>query len=301
LAMARGRGEEARRALLSAQQMDPEDPVTWALLGQVFLSTGHAPRAESLLKEARRRFPESLEVGRVLAEVLLAGDPTDEPTLRVLSDLLTPVANRRPQDLAARRKLAVVEIRLGHFKAAEVLLRALTGEEKAIAGDWADLGAALAQQDEWKEAVAALLRATTLDPNNENAFLNLGNACLAFAVITPRQTEPLNQAEAAYQRARKINPKNAMALVGLGRVQIRRNPGSNANALATFEIFEEAIRIDPKCFEAHHQLALLYYDVWMAGSKETTEGFFRARRACEAAAALRPPETWSAPAQRAYK
>ncbi len=301
LAMARGKADEARKALLEAQRQDEGDPETWALLGRVFLVLREVPRAEGLLREALRKFPESLEVRKALSEVIVARQVQDEATYRFLVDLLTPVAERRPQDLNARRDLGVVLRRLGRARASERIFEKLTGEDGARADDWLNLGVARAEQEHWEDAILAFERCAALDSGREEVFLNLGNAFLRQAETAFEPLPVIAKAEQAYERALLLNPKSVFARVGLGRAAVKIDPADDPQALGAVRFFEEAIAIDPGCFEAHLQLALLYYDLWMPAEKVRGDGFWRAKREFEAAAALRSTETWTPNARQAYE
>jgi tetratricopeptide (TPR) repeat protein len=301
LAMGRGRADDARRALLEAQRRDENDPETWALLGRVFLAEGNVPRAEGLLREAWRRFPDSLPVRKALSEVLLARGQQDDAVLKELVELLKPVAGRRPHDLKSRRVLGIALLRLERHRAARQVFEDLAEGPGAKPDDWQNLGAALAGQEEWREAIAAFERAAQQKPEDPRIFLNLGNALLSHARLAMEPLPLIDRAEEAFERARELDANNPIALVGLGRSAVKRNPADDPQALHAVKYFEDAIKLDPRCFEAHLQLALLYYDVWMPAEKERSEGYWRAKRAFEAAAALRPPATWTPSARQAYE
>ncbi len=301
LEMGRGRPHGARRALLEAQRLDQEDPETWALLGRVFVVLNQIPRAEGLLREAWRKFPDSLPVRKALSEVVLMGQPADDESSRLLVDLLTPFAKRRPQDLNTRRNLGVSLLRLGQFRAAERVFADLTKESQATADDWLNLGVARAEQEEWEAAIEALERSTRMESGREKAFLNLGNARLCLAEITMEPAVEITKAEEAFRRALVLNPRAAIAMVGLGRAAVKRNPGDDPQALGAVKFFEDAVALDRNCFEAHLQLALLYYDVWMPAQKTRGDGYWRAKREFEAAAALRSPDLWAPAALEAWE
>lgn len=301
LAMARGKADLARRALLEAQRQDDSDPETWALLGRVFLVLREVPRAEGLLQEALRKFPDSLQVRKALSEVIAVKQELDDTAYLLLVDLLTPVTERRPQDLAARRDLGIALRRLGRAKVAENVFEALTQEQHATADDWLNLGTACAEQEHWEEAISAFQRSAAMESGREEVFLNLGNAYLGQAETAMDPLPSIARAREAYERALVLNPKSAFAKVGLGRAAVKVNPADDPQALGAIKFLEEAIALDPQCFEAHLQLALLYYDVWMPAEKVRGDGYWRAKREFEAAAALRPMETWTVNAREAYE
>ena len=71
----------------------------------------------------------------------------------------------------------------------------------------------------------------------------------AFSAKPPRYEE----AEKAYLRAAKLEPKEAKAYVGLGVVYAAQNYAEKAAAS-----FEKAVEVKPKYAQAHFNLALIY-------------------------------------------
>jgi tetratricopeptide (TPR) repeat protein len=71
----------------------------------------------------------------------------------------------------------------------------------------------------------------------------------AFGANPPR----FDEAEKAYLRAAKLEPKEAKAYVGLGVVYAAQNYAEKAAAS-----FEKAVEVKPKYSQAHFNLALIY-------------------------------------------
>ena len=71
----------------------------------------------------------------------------------------------------------------------------------------------------------------------------------AFSTNPPR----FDEAEKAYLRAAKLEPKEAKAYVGLGVVYAAQNFAEKAAAS-----FEKAVEVKPKYSQAHFNLALIY-------------------------------------------
>ena len=71
----------------------------------------------------------------------------------------------------------------------------------------------------------------------------------AFTANPPR----FDEAERAYLRAAKLEPKEAKAYVGLGVVYAAQNYADKATAA-----FEKAVEVKPKYAQAHFNLALIY-------------------------------------------
>lgn len=71
----------------------------------------------------------------------------------------------------------------------------------------------------------------------------------AFSATPPR----FDEAEKAYLRAAKLEPKEAKAYLGLGIVYAAQNHAEKAAAS-----FEKAVEVKPKYAQAHFNLALIY-------------------------------------------
>jgi len=71
----------------------------------------------------------------------------------------------------------------------------------------------------------------------------------AYSAQPPRYSD----AEQAYQHAAELEPKEARAYMGLGRVYAAQN-----NVEKTVAFFKKAIEVKPKYAEAHFNLGLVY-------------------------------------------
>jgi Flp pilus assembly protein TadD len=132
--------------------------------------------------------------------------------------------------------------------------RATQGEEAFLQNN---LGVALISAGRVEEAVAALTRATELDPGNANAFANL--ALLAF------RRGDLEFAEREVERALRVHPDNGGALEVLGGIRLAR--GDPAGAI---DPLERAVRLAPDDGERWLNLA------------QANERLGRTREACSA-------------------
>jgi tetratricopeptide (TPR) repeat protein len=107
-----------------------------------------------------------------------------------------------------------------------------------------NLGIALVQAGERRQAIEHLSEAVRLDPNSFRAHYNLGRALEAEA-------QPAEASE-HYQQALAINPNHAASHNNLGR--LLSGIGLEFEAL---EHYREALRIDPNLTEAHNNLGIL--------------------------------------------
>lgn len=78
----------------------------------------------------------------------------------------------------------------------------------------------------------------------------------AFSAQPPRYAD----AKQSYLRVAKLEPKEARAYLGLGRVYAAQNQVEK-----TIESFKKAVEVKPKYAEAHFNLALVYFAI---GKKE---------------------------------
>jgi tetratricopeptide (TPR) repeat protein len=92
--------------------------------------------------------------------------------------------------------------------------------------------------DRTQDAERVAKRATAFNANDKRAFLNYG---LAFM-----QEQKFDQARAQFETAAKLDPKDATPIV----LEARSYEGQNASELAS-AAFDRAIAVDPKSFDAH--------------------------------------------------
>jgi len=98
------------------------------------------------------------------------------------------------------------------------------------------------------QAVAGLLRATREQPQDQQAWLQLGQAYL--------QLEQFPLARRAFERANQLAAgNNAAALTGLAETVVLS--GDNANNARAAELFERALQLDPRSGKALFYTALI--------------------------------------------
>jgi tetratricopeptide (TPR) repeat protein len=109
----------------------------------------------------------------------------------------------------------------------------------------------LAQEDRYEEAVATMRRVVAEDPDIIDAHNTLGNWLM-------RLKRP-DEAAASYKQALNLKPDDDVALQNLARVYLSR--GRDKDALDALEVFEAALRVNPKNPQSWYQLATLYLDM----------------------------------------
>jgi serine/threonine-protein kinase len=212
--------------------------VTFGLVGRALSDLGSHQRAESLLRQAQRRYPTSFWLNFDLAMVLLRQGPDKlDDGIRFLS-----VA------LALRPDCPAVYVHL---------TKALTqrGDSDEVAAIWQQAVAfnadsvwmhffravALAERGKLEDAIAAYREVIRLKPDDAGAHNNLGGVL--------RLHGQLNEAIVTSRKAIQLNPRIALYHNNLGRALASQNKLDEAVAC-----FNEAIRLKPSYALAYNHL-----------------------------------------------
>ncbi len=140
-------------------------------------------------------------------------------TLGACSSLSGPKLPERPQpsgetsevdkgDPQARFAEAMALWQQNQNAEAEAAFDALSRDFPDFAGPWTNLGILYAKSNRREQAISALSKAATLNPDNKIAFNWLG--------ILYRESGDLNRAQLAYEKALAIDPNYALAHYNLG-------------------------------------------------------------------------------------
>jgi tetratricopeptide (TPR) repeat protein len=129
----------------------------------------------------------------------------------------------------------------GHYAGAEQEYRAALLHDSQNADVYFGLSYVLNQQKKWDASVSAARQAVRLNPNNEWARANLGNAILSKGDV--------DGAIAEYREALRLNPKNESAHYNLGVAL--GNKGDWGGAIAEYRA---TLRLNPKYEHAHLSL-----------------------------------------------
>jgi superkiller protein 3 len=106
-----------------------------------------------------------------------------------------------------------------------------------------DIGVTLLEHGEWKKAIEYFQRAIRLEPNNADAYYNLGNA---FADAKRNE-----DAAAAYRKALELSPAFAEAHDNLGTLLFTLGQLNEAA-----QHFQEAIRLQPEHLATYDNLGM---------------------------------------------
>lgn len=137
------------------------------------------------------------------------------------------------------------EQKLDKFRSAEENYRKAL-ELRPDSGEYQyHLGATLAKQKRWKDAVGVLEKAIELEPNRAEAHLRLG--------MSLENLEQFDRAQEVYNKAIRSNPRLPEAYNSLGNLYRRFEQYSHAA-----QVFKNAIENNPDWALNYHDLGLVY-------------------------------------------
>src|SRR5438034_98349 len=274
---------EAEKHFLRAVSFEPRNPRTHAYLGSTYLQ-------EKRLDAAARSFGKVLEL-----------DPGNSAARYNLG--LVALAADRPGE-ALRHFEHVLE---AHPRDAEAALRAFQQGVQEFPKSWKmrlGLGSALYLAGKYEEAARALLEAARIEPSAAPAYYLLGHA---YESASSRQKEIL----AAFQAYLSKKPNDAWAYYHYGYMLylLSQNEGQDTVALAKanvrkaldlnpsfpeallqlgvmadsdeegIQLFERAVRLNPKLALAHYRLGLAYQRLGNAEKAKEEVDLFRKLKA----------------------
>jgi tetratricopeptide (TPR) repeat protein len=280
------RWSDAEDALKRALKSAPDYPKAHEELGNVFLRNGKPEAAIDCLERALELDP-SLDSARMRLSQALnrAGDPDQAYSImesfleknphhklmveaaelqhkghtEAAEKIYRDILRQDSRNVDALRMLALLAIRLEHYKDAETLLRRAVGIAPDFRMAWLDLGRALAERSEFEEGIRCIQRGIELDPTQAMAFVTLGNT-LARA---SRQEDAIE----AYQAAARLRPGHAGIFLGLGNVL--KTIGEQEQAV---EIYRHGIELNPDFGEMYWSLSNLktfqFNDIEVAAMEE---------------------------------
>jgi tetratricopeptide (TPR) repeat protein len=231
------------------QSMDKDCPHDWLGLGKALMAGGEKQAGERCLSEAAKRtggdgssdeFP-TAELPSLWREI---SKRVSEKRRNEAMDLLSHILEQEANLEHGWEWLGVLMAQDGQLVASEAALRRATDVEPDYATSWSNLGAVLVCQCKLNEASNALRTALVVDPNHAEALSNLGLVELKLGnfadareslrrsikvrehpqtwLILASVMEKMNrwrEAEHCYEETLALDPKNAMAVVGLARTR----------------------------------------------------------------------------------
>lgn len=170
--LALGRVEESLGPLRRAQQLEPEEPERWLVLGTAQMLLGDAQAAERSFRAAlaaTSRAPASIgSTEEVLARcygdlgaVLLVQGQAEQGR-----SYLERALQLRPKQATYRANLSYAEYLMGNFASAEAEARKAIASDARLIAAWLNLGLAQAAQKNLDEARRSFSHAQSLDPTD---------------------------------------------------------------------------------------------------------------------------------------
>ena len=160
-----------------------------------------------------------------------------------------PTLGPSQRDPAAMQDHAETLLDRGRYQDAIDAFRAILEVDAGYAPAYAGMGDALFRMRRYEDALAALARALSLQPDLPVAG--------ALHRLMGRSEQELGRPDAAlphYERALQIDPADARAIELLARLQFVRE-----RYLESFELFRTLVEIDPDNAEAHANLGATLY------------------------------------------
>ena len=259
-----------RRAL----KLQPANPPIELNLALAFYKTGQIENAAGLLDQVHREAPAELQPVLLLADCRLSLGENKK-----VIDLLSPLVEKRPDDLAIAYLLGTALVRDDQPKRGQPIIDRIMRQ-----GDSAEtrmlLGTAKLNAGDFPAALVDLTKAVEMNPNLPGvysfygqALLRTGNpadateayrkalaanpydfsANLQMAVLL-REDEKLDEAAECLKRAQQVRPND----IGL-RFQLAAVALHDGKLESARRDLESIVKDAPKYTEAHVSLATVYY------------------------------------------
>ncbi len=175
------------------------------------------PKAEKVLRDSLRSFPDNIEYTAALARILASQDKDDVENLQVYESHLKAY----PDDLMIGRQLAKTYIKANRYDQAletaqQLLQKEPNDEELQRLNALASL-----YGNKLDEAVSEYQRILDRNPDDEQALVNLA---VAYAQKLRTDEEALGY----YSRALKLQPRNDLLHLAMGRIHAFKNDTAEA-------------------------------------------------------------------------
>lgn len=222
-----GRSSQAAEQYQMLAERYPEDVELTRLLADALLNAGDHPRATQVLRQATKKWPDRPDFALHLAQILAANDELAEARTiaeRSLTDELL-------QDDEMRLEAAKLYLLLKDPQAAGPLLSDLIqrkGDDAEVVASWIRYNLHVGDYDASRAAAAKL---DELAPKDTGLRLELAEALYAAGYAT--------DADNQFQQVLRFEPDNIKALIGAARCALRNfSPGASQALLA--EVPEDA-------------------------------------------------------------
>lgn len=240
---AAGRPPEAERVYARAAEAEPAKSEAWFGMGRTAFGAGEWGRAEAVLTQTLKQWPDQAEPHFVLAGVLANTFRPNAARAHLKEGLRMDPRNRDP--LLA---LGQLEMKLGNpAGAVEAFKRAsdIGPDLPALHGPY---GAALLETNHIPEAIKRLQAALKVNPSDLTARLNLGRA-----LVKTGKAEDRMQGMKEISRVVEFSDNKAPAFLEAAKVWLAEGNRSDAE-----QSLEHAVDSDPSNVEAVRMLVSVY-------------------------------------------
>jgi tetratricopeptide (TPR) repeat protein len=232
-----GRPGEAVELFRRAVELDPALDAALLKLGQTLLSLGREDEAQAAMESFVSQTPHRRKL-KEAAELHRSGNHKEA------EKIYRSILAEDPDNVSAIRMLALLAMKLEHYRDATVLLKQVVKLAPDFRVALLDLGHAQTELHELDEAVVTIKRAISLEPTNYGGYIALANA-LARSSRTA-------EAVAAYRKAAELRPELPGTYLGLGNVL--KTLGDQHEAI---EAYRKGISIQPGFAELYWSLSNL--------------------------------------------
>jgi Flp pilus assembly protein TadD len=231
----------ARKALTTADRLQPGNPLPLAMLVRVNLSMGDVDSLKATLSEAAARFAGNSDLHATLAQFLLENRLFDLALAEALRS-----QNAGGATAQSVMDLAVLENTVGAYDDAirnAIAIEGQTGLPAAVRASAAGVaGLSYESAGQPEPATSHLREAIQLDPSRENSYL-----ALAFLL---EKTQKYGEAVEVLEQGRAKLPQSTLLLLSLGSDLILAEKYA-----AGIDVLQELLRKAPNEYEAYLKLA----------------------------------------------
>ncbi|MFW9889605.1 MAG: tetratricopeptide repeat protein [Candidatus Thorarchaeota archaeon] len=226
-----GEEDDAKIALMNAQDLGPDELSTLNLWGDAFRLSQTPEIAMYPYQRAIALFPEHPRAYRMAGVCLYELERHRDATR-----FLKKAAARDPSDDLNWTLLGVTLTAEGKLNQAERLLKKYSKKYPNNYGIWFALGCVLANKNRWHKAEKCFLRADKINPGDPSIQVNLA------AVY--RATGRPDAAVRAHRRAIELNPDHFTSWMSYGSYMMEMNCEEEAR-----NAFDRAFEISPESFQ----------------------------------------------------
>jgi len=238
-----GRLAEVKTKITALLKTDKDNHVLLHLLGLVYFKNNQPRKAVECIKKAIKYSPTIGEYHKNLSTSLLAIGKRKSAIFSLKKAIYLD-----NHDIAAFKILGKVFIEDGLYKDSIKYYKIGINQNPTCIDLYNDLGIALLQSNQKEKAIEILDKALSVDSNNENILINLGNLY--------QENNTFDKAVLCFQKAIKINDNNYIAYNNLGNVFSRMRDHRKA-----IKYYKQSIIINPNFKFPYNGIGKIYAEI----------------------------------------